>query len=602
MATGHTDNPPAADGSLGRDSPEAGRSRSTECILDAVEAVDADGVVVCLSGGIDSATAAALAVDALGASAVTALIMPTDTTAEAAVADARAFADSLGVDRETVALAPAVDVFKRYVAPRIAPAGDVYAAGNLAARLRMACAYLVADATNALVVGTSNRSERLLGYFTKYGDGAADVFPLAEHDKTAVRALATRLDVPPEIVSKPPSADFWPEQTDESELGAPYAALDRVLAALLAAADDATPPEPVDEAASVDRETVERVVERVAGSAHKREYPPAPPRPAETELGVADALGGGLVDGGDRAAAAVADARDLVCARAESADADGVVVDLGAGVDAAVTAAIAADALGPERVRGVHLPCHKAAGFATPTPESIADRVGIDCDRVTIRPLVAELEAALPARIAEEADASGLAEFVSRVRMACRYYVANAESLLVAGTTTRTDALLGRATPYGDGAADLRPLGGSYASELGRLCQQVGLTDMGSDDPALAVDSLPLGSADLTPGAVAPADREDWGSPDDHARTDSILAHLVDRDLGIERTAATLGVDRETVRRCAERHVRAERTGTAPPTAPGERDRRRYFHEIELQFESDTRPAAGGSLDSTAER
>ncbi|MFC6793404.1 NAD+ synthase [Halobaculum halobium] len=474
MATGRPETGALNDDNHDFGQPDLLRSESTRLIRERADALDAETAVVCLSGGVDSATTAALAVKALGASSVTALIMPTDTTDERHTNDARSFAESLGVDYATVSLKPAVDVFKRYVAPRIAADGDAVAAGNLAARLRMACAHLVADASDGMVVGTSNRTERLLGYFTKYGDDAADLHPLGEYDKTAVRALATALDVPTEIISRPPTAGFWAGQTDESELGASYATLDRVLGALVGPDPDARPL-PIDEATGVDSETVARLLDRVQQTAHKRQLPPEPSREvADSPTGTSGDTACPLVGGDRRASKTAARASDLIRSQVDAADGDGVIVDLGAGRESGIAAAIAVEALGASRVRGLHLPCHKAAGLTAPAPESIADDLGISMDRVTIRPLVTELEAALPTRTTERAGATELGEFVSRIRTACRYYVANADDRLVVGTTNRTDALLGRVTRYGDAAADVRPLGATYASELSAVGRELG--------------------------------------------------------------------------------------------------------------------------------
>ncbi|GAA0203442.1 NAD+ synthase [Halobaculum roseum] len=580
MAAGCPETASSTDGSPGTGDPELLRSRSTKLIRETAEAVDASHGVVCLSGGVDSTTTAALAVDALGADAVTALIMPTDTTDEEHVRDARSYADSLGVDHATVPLEPALDVFKRYVAPRIAADGDAVAAGNLAARLRMACAHLVADASDGIVVGTSNRTERLLGYFTKYGDGAADLHPLGEYDKTAVRALATHLDVPPEIVSRPPTAGFWRGQTDESELGASYATLDTVLGSLV----DTSPRGPataIDEATGVDRETVTRIVDRVERNAHKRSRPPAPSRTVGDATVESDAGGDddrAVIGGSRRAATTVERAQDLVRSRVDAADAGGVVVDLGAGRESSVAAAIAVEALGADRVRGLHLPCHKAAGLDDPAPESIAEDLGIADDRVTIRPLVTELEAALPSRVTERAGATDLGEFVSRVRTACRYYVANVDDRLVVGTTNRTDTLLGRTTRYGDAAADLRPLGATYASELDAVGRRLGCSFAYAD----RCDRRRSGAV----GSDSTRGLPDGASPE---LTDAILVRLVDHDLGIERTADAVDADRELVRRCAARHVASDRTRSRPPTTGGRTDGRdapRYFHELELAFDS----------------
>jgi len=198
---------------------------------------------------------------------------------------------------------------------------------------------------------------------------------------------------------------------------------------------------------------------------------------------------------------------------------------------------------------------------------------------VTIRPLVTELEAALPTRVTERAGATELGEFVSRVRTACRYYVANADDRLVVGTTNRTDALLGRVTRYGDAAADLRPLGATYASELAAVGRQLGRS-FAAGDP---VDQRDLGRS----GGMARDDAR--AVPDDASPEllDTILVHLVDRDLGIERTVDAVDADRGTVRWCAAQHAASKRTRSRPPTTAGG-DARSHFHELELRFDSPT--------------
>ncbi|WP_435064215.1 NAD+ synthase [Halobaculum sp. EA56] len=559
------DSPGSTDRASERESPGTMRERSAALLRETVAEADAEGAVVCLSGGVDSATTAALAVDALGASAVTALVMPTAANDEANTSDAVELATDLGVDHATVPLDPALDVFKRHVAPRIAPAGDEVAAGNLAARLRMACAYYVANATDSVVVGTGNRTERLLGYFTKYGDGAADVLPLGEYDKGAVRALASRLGVPTRVVEKPPTAGFWPGQTDESDLGAPYATLDRVLRALVdgGGADDS--PRRIAEAAEIDADTVERLVGRVHDTAHKRERPPAPsrvPRNPET----ADPFAG---DDG-LAVRRVDRARQFVRESVADAGADGVVVCLSGGLDSSVAAALAADALGPDRVHGLFLPCHMASEVDSPDPGVLATDLGIDYDRVNVRPLVTELEAALPTGVTADAGTRELGNFVARIRMACAYYVANTSERLVLGTTNRSEDLLGYVTKYGDGAADLRPLGSAYKTEVRAMGRALDL-------PARVLDQEP--AADFEIGRT---DEDALGAG--YPTIDAVLRRLVDRDLGIDRTAADLGVDRDAVRRFAALHVATGHKRTTPPTTRGA-DGPEYFHELELAFE-----------------
>jgi len=183
------------------------------------------GYVVGLSGGIDSAVAAALAVRAAGAGRVTALALPGPTSAPASLEDARAVAGSLGLALATVDLgAPA-----RELAAVLAADGDRVRFGNLLARLRMIALFDRARQLPALVLGTSNKSEILLGYSTLFGDSACSVNPLGDVWKTHVFRLAEQLGLPAFLLDKPPSADLWAGQTDAGELGFDYAEADPVL-------------------------------------------------------------------------------------------------------------------------------------------------------------------------------------------------------------------------------------------------------------------------------------------------------------------------------------------------------------------------------------
>ncbi|MFC7099012.1 NAD(+) synthase [Halobaculum marinum] len=548
--------------------PELLCDRAVRLVRETVDDADADGAVVALSGGVDSATTAAVAVEALGADNVYTLALPTAETRDEDTDDAREWATTLGVDHATAPLAPAVDVFRRHLAPRIAPAGDEYAAGNLAARLRMAAAYFVANATNRLVVGTANRTERLLGYYTKYGDGGVDLLPLGEYDKGEVRTLAAHLGVPEQIREKAPTAGFWDGQTDEADLGATYATLDRVVDALDAGERGVRPPAAVVDRLDADPATVAEQAARMHRTAHKRTRPSAPPRP----LRVLDG-GDGLVTGGERVGHVADDLTSFVRERVETAGARRVVVRLSGDVGSSVVAALAADALGPERVYGLHLPCHKTSRLDRPDPAVIADDLGIEFDRVNVRPLVVEMESALPHEVTERAGVRELANLVSRVRMACAYYVANTETDLVLGTTDRTDLQLGRVTKFGDEAVDLRPLGGLYRTEVAALGRHLDLPD------SVVEQSADVGA---TVGAEPDAEMDIERSA---ATVDGVLEGLVDRDIGITRTAAAQGVDPVVVRRCAQAHVRSQHKRSTPPTT-ADRPDPGPFHELELKFET----------------
>lgn len=207
------------------------------------------GIAVGLSGGIDSAVVAALARRAFGQD-MAALVMPchSDPSDEA---DARLVADALDIPCERVDLTAAYDA----LASELRKIGVLQgpALSNLKARLRMASLYAVAQARSLLVCGTSNRAEIATGYFTKFGDSAADLLPLGDLLKGEVRAVAAHLGVPERIIRKAPTAGFWAGQTDEGEMGLTYDELDRYLAT-----GDAEP------------EVRERIEARRRNSEHKR--------------------------------------------------------------------------------------------------------------------------------------------------------------------------------------------------------------------------------------------------------------------------------------------------------------------------------------------
>jgi len=244
---------------------------------DAVAAAGADGVIVNMSGGLDSTVTAALAVEALGADRVHGLILPRNKIGAPHARDAEALADALGIDHDTVHIQSLSAQLGAITPEQFAPHDDPVRSGNASARLRMTLAYLAANATNRLVCGTTNRSERLLGYVTKHGDGAADLLPIGHLYKTEVRALADELDVPEFVVEKPPTAGFLHGQRDADDLGAPYEVIDAVLRL---GVDRGLAPETVAErlSADADPETVTDLLARHRATAHKRTQPATPSR------------------------------------------------------------------------------------------------------------------------------------------------------------------------------------------------------------------------------------------------------------------------------------------------------------------------------------
>jgi NAD+ synthase len=221
-------------------------------IADAVTTTGASGVVVGLSGGIDSALSTALAARALGAERVTALTMPYRTSSPDSAADAARVAERLGLELVTVEITAMVDAYFETFAAQ----ADAVRRGNKMARERMSILFDRAKERGALVLGTSNKTEILLGYSTLFGDNASSINPLGDLYKRQVVALARHLELPSRVIDKRPSADLWPGQTDEEELGLSYDTADEILYLLFDLGLE--PPEVVDlgyELAAVERVT-----------------------------------------------------------------------------------------------------------------------------------------------------------------------------------------------------------------------------------------------------------------------------------------------------------------------------------------------------------
>lgn len=199
------------------------KNRIIEFVKRKVEESGADGVVVGLSGGIDSSLTAKICAEALGRDKVLGLIMlfkPSQDTD-----DAIKFAESIGIAYKTVDISEAISVLRE----NLDSTQDKIVLGNMLPRLRMLVLYYYANMMKRLVVGTGNKSEILIGYFTKFGDGACDMLPIGDLYKTQIIELAKFLRIPDEIIEKTPTAGLWEGQTDEKELGISYAELDEIL-------------------------------------------------------------------------------------------------------------------------------------------------------------------------------------------------------------------------------------------------------------------------------------------------------------------------------------------------------------------------------------
>ena len=227
----------------------------------------AKGVILGISGGVDSATTACLAVKALGKEKVFGLIMPYYKNQE--IKDAILVCNNLGIKYKIINIKNIVNEFEKTLDFKI----DKITKGNLMVRSRMVILYGIANAKNYLVLGTSNKTEFLVGYFTKWGDGASDIAPLLSLYKTEVRKIAKILEVPEKIVLKKPTAGLWKGQTDEDELGIEYDLLDKILYRLI---DLKMKREDVAKDLGITLDCVLYVENLVKRSKHKRKLPAFP--------------------------------------------------------------------------------------------------------------------------------------------------------------------------------------------------------------------------------------------------------------------------------------------------------------------------------------
>lgn len=221
--------------------------------------------LVGLSGGIDSAISCALAAEALGPKNVLAVCMPYRTSSPDSLTHSQLLVDQLGVQCETFDITEMVEPFVR-----LDPEISKQRKGNLMARARMIVLYDRSEVFKGLVIGTSNKTEMLLGYSTLYGDSASALNPLGDLYKTQLRQLASDMGLPSVIVNKPPSADLWAGQTDEADLGFTYEKVDPLLYLLV---DQRYSPQECIEA-GFDEAFVNSVVTRIRRNQFKRMQPP----------------------------------------------------------------------------------------------------------------------------------------------------------------------------------------------------------------------------------------------------------------------------------------------------------------------------------------
>jgi NAD+ synthase len=241
------------------------RRRIVAFIKRKVEESQADGAVLGISGGIDSAVTAYLCVEALGSRRVTGLIMPDlRATPGEDVEDAKLVASELCIETTEIDVAPIHKAFMKSLEP------NRLAEGNLRARIRMSLLYYHANLANRLVIGTGDRSELLLGYFSKFGDGGVDILPIADLYKTDVRRLGEALGINRRIVAKRSSPRLWPGHIAESEIGMSYETVDRLFKLRL---DEGLEVPAIAARMKLNRAKVELILAKYQASEHKRQMP-----------------------------------------------------------------------------------------------------------------------------------------------------------------------------------------------------------------------------------------------------------------------------------------------------------------------------------------
>ena len=243
-------------------------------IQGSVRSARAKGAVVALSGGVDSSVVAALAHDVAD---TTALILPeTAVTSAQDVLDATSIAEVYGLPFTVIEISDLIDCFKEaahLVLPVRKNSQISIAEANLKPRIRMTLNYVTSNADLRLVLGTGNKTELLMGYFTKYGDGGVDALPIGNLYKTQVFQLARYVGIPDRIISKAPSAGLWLGQTDEEELGLSYELLDRILLELI---DKEKTVKETAKLLDVEPKRVQEISDQVHRAKHKRHTPLLP--------------------------------------------------------------------------------------------------------------------------------------------------------------------------------------------------------------------------------------------------------------------------------------------------------------------------------------
>jgi NAD+ synthase len=246
-------------------------TKITRFINEYISNSQTEGVVLGLSGGIDSAVVAALCSKALGNKKVLALLLPEgETRKQKDIDDAETIAKQFNIETQTIDITHTLEGLYNTI-PAYDPKHQI-CKGNIKARTRMIVLYYYANKLNKIVCGCSDKSETLMGYFTKWGDGAADISPIRDLYKTQVRKLAINLGIPESLALKPSTPALWPNQAAEEELGIKYETLDLILYGL----ENFMASNEIANQINIEQDLIEAVKKRCLYNEHKRQIPTVP--------------------------------------------------------------------------------------------------------------------------------------------------------------------------------------------------------------------------------------------------------------------------------------------------------------------------------------
>lgn len=250
---------------------EETKKRICRFIKEYVENTNAKGIIIGLSGGVDSATIAALSSIAIGGTNVLGLMLPEkETRNQKDIDDAKTVADQFKIPTRICDMSNILEGFKEAIP--IFDQADRLCKGNIKARTRMIFLYYFANKQNRIVCGSSDKSETMMGYFTKWGDAAADITPIMDLFKTQVRNLAIHLGIPKELALKPSTPALWPNQLAEKELEIKYEVLDLILWGL----ERFMKTQEIAEQLEIDQNIVNKIRNRWLTNEHKRRMPITP--------------------------------------------------------------------------------------------------------------------------------------------------------------------------------------------------------------------------------------------------------------------------------------------------------------------------------------